>query len=92
MLAMTTHGKCNGGHISALVMATRSKGNNGQIAGARGKSNVKQVNGLCRECNDGQIAALMMARLSKGNEGGVAGARDGHAQQRRQQENCQRVQ
>ena len=39
------------GKSLAHAMATHSKGDSGRIAGARGNSNINQVNGMHRECN-----------------------------------------
>ena len=39
----------SGLRCSSNTRATRGKGDNGQIAGARGYSNVRQFNGVCGE-------------------------------------------
>ena len=66
--------KGNNEKIAMLMIATRSKGNIGQVAGMHGKCNIGRVDKVCGECNDGkimygrgdkgQIAALAMATIA----------------------------
>ena len=68
---MATHGKGDNGQIAALVMATRAKGNVGQVYGTHGECEDGLIAG---KCNDGQITGACGKGYIEGSSCGAKGA------------------